>query len=182
MPQQRAKQLLSLSSAVIVDTETTGLWKWAEIVDISIIDLGWNTIFDSLVLPYWNIEAGAQEVHWISKEFLENNKAPTWDKIYDEIKNHLKWKSVIIYNSPFDTRMISQTNRKYKLPDFEYNPKCAMNIFSEFHWEWNDYYWNYKWHKLTKAAHICKVPIENAHRALWDCIMTLWVLKYVANN
>ena len=52
-----------------------------------------------------------------------------------------------------------------------------MLQYAKFWGEWDDYRGNYKWQKLIHAARQQGIEVQNAHRALGDCLMTLAVMK-----
>lgn len=52
---------------------------------------------------------------------------------------------------------------------------------AEFHGDWNDYHQSYRWQKLTDAVRQMRVTVDaKAHDALGDCLMTLAVIKKMA--
>jgi DNA polymerase-3 subunit epsilon len=58
-----------------------------------------------------------------------------------------------------------------------------MLAYGEYRGIWNDYFGNWKWHKLSDAAARVgyKLPAGmKAHGALADCLMTLAVCKKIA--
>ena len=160
---------------LVLDTETTGLDEWAEIVELSIIDQHGNTLFDSLIKPKGPIPRDAERIHGISNSDVEN--ADSWPNVYEGVRNLLEGRSVAIYNAEYDTRIIQQTCKLHDLTMIKFNPVCVMLRYAIYWGEWNYSRGNYKWQKLTNAARQQGIKIENAHRALGDCMMTLSVLN-----
>ena len=78
-PQQQASAWLL--NCAILDTETTGLYDDAEIVEISIIDENGGVLLDTLVKPLKPIPAEATAIHGITNEMVAT--APTWVAIHE---------------------------------------------------------------------------------------------------
>lgn len=152
---------------VILDTETTGLSKSDEIVEISIIDLEGNVLFDSLVNPHRNIPPQTIAIHGITDEMVID--APDWQAVWPQVEGVLKNKTMIAYNAMFDVRMIRQScgNHNIRLPFI----KCLdiMNICKE----WKGY--------RPKLESFSTKPQD--HRALSDTMIILEdiILKHLDN-
>ena len=153
-----------LRGAVILDTETTGLDDEAQIIQLAIIDMQGNTLFDSLLRPSCEISAGAASVHQITADKLID--APTIVDVIDDVKKIIFRNRVITYNADFDSRMLRQTLSAYKL-DAEWmkqvNFQCVMKIYAES-------IGSKKWLKLTGGD----------HSAVGDCKATLELLRRMA--
>jgi DNA polymerase-3 subunit epsilon len=164
---------------LILDTETTDLD--GEICEISIIDSNGKVLLDTLVKPVGAITPGAARIHGIINEMVAN--APSWKETREGVKEIIKGKNLIIYNVAFDFPMMVNTDKRHDV--FEHDtwieiPKsvhCAMKAYAEHHGNWNNYHGSYTWVKLSEAAVREGIKVENAHRALGDCQMTLAVCK-----
>lgn len=160
-------------NAVVLDTETTGLWN-AEIVDIAVIDMSGKPLLNTLVKPKNSIPAGATEIHGITNEMVA--EAPTWPEVWEQLHPILKDKTVLIYNEEFDIRVMKESffvweeeledrvDEAIELID-ELDSHCVMKAYAAL-------VDSEKWLKLTEAA-----GREIAHRALDDCKATLEVVK-----
>lgn len=175
------------ANALILDTETTGLGDDAEVVELAVIDCAGAVLLDTLVRPSGLVPAEASAIHGITDAMLAD--APTWSEIHDRFCDLVEGRQVVIYSREFDARVISQTARRYGLQapkcfDLvleQSSVHCAMQTYAEFCGGWSEEKGRYRWQKLSTAALQQDVKIENAHRALGDCLMTLGVVWAMAN-
>lgn len=157
----------------ILDTETTGLESNDQVIELSIIDLDGNVLFDSLFNPTIEVSAGAKNVHGLSNKVLLNE--PIWSEKWEEIKSILKDKVILAYNSSFDYRLIKQTCDAFNIEFIDFNTKCLMRLYSEYI-EYD------RWISLQKAYEMEVGDIIQTHRALGDCRMCLEIIKSIANR
>ncbi|HBC9089265.1 TPA: 3'-5' exonuclease [Citrobacter koseri] len=165
---------------VVLDTETTGLDENAEIVEIAILDKDGKALLDTLVKPKNKIPAQASDIHGITNRDVKD--APSWGDIYSVFREVIKNKTVVIYNSKYDNRIIKQTCSLYGLPNPRRKSECAMLLYANYRNSTNNYTGNAKWHKLTEALDQCGIPKSVAHRARGDCEMTLNLLRFMAGG
>ncbi|HFG7890890.1 TPA: exonuclease domain-containing protein [Salmonella enterica subsp. enterica serovar Mbandaka] len=165
---------------VVLDTETTGLDENAEIVEIAILDKDGKALLDTLVKPKNRIPTQASNIHGITNRDVKN--APSWDDIYSVFREVIKNKTVVIYNSKYDNRIIKQTCSLYGLPNPRRKTECAMLLYANYRNITNKSTGNAKWHKLTEALDQCGIPQSTAHRARGDCEMTLNLLRFMAGE
>lgn len=165
---------------LILDTETTGL-RDAEACQIAIISNTGDTLLNSLVKTKRGIPRDAQRIHGISDETVKD--APTWLDLWPTVREIIASKHVAIYNAPYDLGVLRTSNRVWGIEEDPYtiirDSWCAMIAFSPIYGEWNDYYGNYKWQRLSVAAEYCGVPVIDAHDAYADCQMTLGVCRWM---
>lgn len=122
------KELLQEDFAVL-DTETTGLGRHDEIIEIGVVDASGTTLLEALVWPRsGRVPAGATRVHGLTLTDLEG--APTWTEVLPELEAALDGRRVLAWNAPFDERMVRQSSRlwhlQHRLPAFE----CAMRHYA----------------------------------------------------
>lgn len=165
---------------VVLDTETTGLDEKAEIVELAILDKNGAVLLDTLVKPKGKIPSQASSIHGITNRDVKD--APTWADIYPAFREAIKNKTVVIYNSKYDNRIIKQTCSLYGLPNPRRKSECAMLLYASYRNIRNNRTGSPKWHKLTEAMDQCGIPKAIAHRARGDCEMTLNLLKFMANQ
>ena len=172
----------NISDFLILDTETTGLDDNAEVVELSIIDNNSNIVFNKLIKPINPIPLEAQRIHGITNEMVAD-ELPLSSYI-DEIEDKLSGKPLIIYNAPYDIRLINQSMSLAGKPiDIEFVPSeilCLMRHYASIRKTPNPKYGGeYRWHSLTNACEYEGIEVTNAHRALGDCMMTLALLQKI---
>lgn len=158
---------------IILDTETTGIESNDQIIELSIIDLDGNILFDSLFKPSIEVSRNAESVHGLSNKILSN--APIWSEKWEEIKFILKDKIALIYNSPFDYNLIKQTCDAFNVEFVDFNVECLMRLYS-------DYIDSKRWVSLQRAYESEVGDITQSHRALGDCKMCLELINSIANR
>lgn len=164
---------------VFIDTETTGLEKDAEIIEISIVDFDGKLLFTSLVRPTQPIPEDSQRVHHISQS--EVDKAPQWPILWPRIRSYLYGRPVAAYNAPFDYRMMQQSHARYRLPWREnFNLIDVLPIYSEFRGVWDPNRRTMKAFKLDEARAYFNISIPNAHRSEADTLLVRAVLHSIA--
>lgn len=165
-------------TTLVLDTETTGLGDDAEILEIGICDLNSNIIYDQRIKPTVNEWHGAQLIHGISKEDVKN--CPTFKDIEEKLKSILIGNEIIIFNSDYDIRLLSQSAKKYDLnTDWirDLDVKCCMYASGDF---WPDHANFYGGMKLVKAIDLAGISfIGKPHSAISDALSTAEVWKHI---
>ncbi|MEL6968805.1 MAG: 3'-5' exonuclease [Bacteroidota bacterium] len=162
--------LLKKDKYVILDSETTGLKKNDVIVQLAVIDLNGNELFNSLIRPTKRkrISADATSIHGISMKDLKDQ--PSLSEVIDDFILAIGNKTVLIYNAEYDTRLLEQTCDQDEIASPHFRSRCVMLKYSSFVGEWNEYRGDYKWQRLPGGD----------HSAIGDCRATLAVIKKMA--
>lgn len=169
---------------VVLDTETTGLRPADELVEISIITHTGDVVLDTLVRTAKRTAwPEAQRVHGISPAMVAT--APPLRDVQQAIFDALNGRDVMTYNAHYDFRIVQQSYFAHSLPLPQLGRwHDVMAPYAEYHGEWNAYYGNFRWQKLTDACRQMAVPdsavTAPAHRALGDCQRTLALMKALA--
>ena len=193
-----AAEVLADPSAVVLDTETTGLWD-AVMVEIAIVTSAGEVLLDTLVNPQQTIPEDAQAIHGITDAMVAD--APTFGELLPRLETVLTDRRVVIYNSPFDTGIIqNELCRLWHGPDAHdaYGEggdhrerwaqeqecerqrgqwlarvpariECAMEQYAAWFGDWHDYWQDYTWQ-----------PLRGGHRAAGDCAAVLDRLRTMA--
>jgi len=177
---QWAQQLLRRTDWVVLDTETTGFYG-SEVVDIAIATPQ-APILDTLICPTISIPSAASEVHGLFDADVK--EAPTFPEVYEQIKDAIADKEVVIYNSGFDTKILNGVCQMHGLSKLFVEPSlisppakdqrisCAMQAYAQWYGDWNAKKGNYKWQKLEGGN----------HRALGDCLATIKLIETMAGG
>ncbi|MBH8606002.1 3'-5' exonuclease [Thermoactinomyces sp. CICC 10521] len=152
---------------VIIDTETTGLTKSSEILEIAIIDKHGQILVNTFVRPKGRIPKTATDIHGINRAMVKDS--PTFPEVWEQqVWPIIKDRKVLIYNADYDTRLMLQSLKKWDVPiHYPFDVDCVMKAYSNF-------IGSPRWVSLEKA---CGHKIE--HRALSDCYATLEVIQKV---
>ncbi len=176
---QAAREVLS-ANPLYLDTETTGLERNDEIIEISIVDDLGNVVYESLVKPRKTIPFDATRVHGITNAEVQG--ARTWPIIWTEIREVLRGKLIVMYNDEFDLRMMQQSYTLYNLP---WKDKLTtfdlLKLYAQFRGIWDPKRRGYRYHSLANAGMHCGIDLPNAHRATADTLLTRALLHYIAD-
>ena len=169
------------SRPVYIDTETTGLEKQDEIIEISILDSDGAVLLQSLVKPVGQIPPAATQVHGITN--TDVLKAPAWPILWPKIRGLLFGRLLAAYNAPFDLRMLQQSHARYRLPwreSFEWLD--VMDLYSRYCGVWDPYRKSMRLFSLEAAGKAFAISLSNTHRATADCLLTRAVLHSIATK
>lgn len=95
---------------VILDTETTGLdpADGHRVIEIGAVEVINRAVtgrdFHVYLNPQRAIDPGAQEVHGITLEFLQDK--PLFEQVVDELLTFVQGAELIIHNAPFDVKFL----------------------------------------------------------------------------
>lgn len=164
---------------IYLDTETTGLKDYDQIVEICLLEHDGSLAFQSLVKPTVKIPPDATRVHHITDALVST--APTWPEIWLQIETLLTTRRIAIYNAEYDLRLMRQSHLAH---DLIWSPPishfCIMKLYAQFRGDWNSRAGNYRWYSLDDARGQCGLDLPNAHRAQADTLLARAVLHHVA--
>jgi len=169
----------AIEDFLILDSETTGLGRDAEILQLGIINKAGEVLFDKLIQPWATWEwPGAQRVHGITPEMVADC-LPIFD--HEELFDLLHGKTVLVYNAPYDSRVFRQS---LSLSNCKWYPEPLwIDVMEPYatHWgAWSSRHQSYTWQSLTNACLQQNIEIKGAHSAVGDCQMTLALIKKLA--
>ena len=159
------------SKYVILDTETTGLsFSTDRVIELGIIDLDGNVLFDNLIYTDAPISYEAYKVHGIKKEDLTGK--PSIEDLKTNLNSILKDKIIIGYNIQFDIDMLRASGYESIVYNNYY---CLMNT-----------YMNYRkasfFYSLQNALMSENIDIKQNHRAVDDALCCLNLIKKIASK
>lgn len=108
---------------IFLDTETTGLYpdQGHRIIEIAAVEIfnrrPTQRHFHIYINPEREIDPGAQEVHGISLEFLQDK--PLFAQIAEEFIEFIRGAELIIHNAPFDVGFLNMELAKLGLDKLE---------------------------------------------------------------
>lgn len=163
---------------VFLDTETTGLDDYAEIVEIAIVDADGRTLLNTLVRPQGQVPWEAVRVHGLTNERLQH--APSWPQVWPQVQQALQGRLVAIYNAEYDVRLLQQTNARYRLPFDLPDTRfvCIMELYAAYRGVRQGDAFR-RW-SLEQAGQALGIPLPNSHRALDDTLLAKAVLERIA--
>ena len=170
---------IDLNKTICFDTETTGLGKDAEILQLAIINGVGDTLFNEYIKPKRQISwSQAERVHHISPKMVE--KCNTIDRYFSIFSEIFKETEICVgYNLPYDIRMLKQSG----VPtNYLHSKECQLiDIMRDFAPVFGEKGRNnrYKWQNLTTCAAYYKYNWgeDKAHGALADAKATLFCFK-----
>ncbi len=162
-----------------LDTETTGLDREAEIVEIAVVDTHGQIVLQSFVKPSRPIPAEATAINGITNEMVLG--ATAWPVLWQSVRGLLNGHPLGLYNADYDLRLMQQSMTIYHLPWREtFNVVDVMKVYSDYRGEWDPYRRGKKIFKLEEAGRFFKIPLPNAHRAAADTLLTRAVFHCMA--
>ncbi len=177
---QWADRALEDPNTVVFDSATTGLSRPSDFVEIAVIDRRGETLLHSHLKPAVEVEPAATEVHGYEAADLEG--APTFPEVYTELKRVLSGRRIIVWNAPYDRRVMSEAVHRYRdeetgapLDDRRviegWKWECAMRHYSRFVAEYASGYDDWRYQKLPGGD----------HTAIGDARATLHALRSMAD-
>lgn len=169
-----------LSTTAVLDTETTGLWPGQdEILQLAIIRLNGAVLFNDYFRPErhrtWK---EAQAIHGITPEMVADKA--TFRERLPEIQQALFGvQKIVAYNIGFDIPMLRSNGLELSENVHFYD---VMLEFAPIYGEWNDYFGDFKWQKLSTCANYYDYKSAGRmHDALEDCLATAHCYKAMKN-
>lgn len=166
---------------LVYDVETTGLDAWTdEILQFSACDGAGNKLMDTYIQP---IKAkswpDAMAVNGITPSMV--SAAPTMDELRPQIQRLFDAADLLVaYNNDFDNGFLSMA--KVDVYSHTMYERDMMLEFARIYGEWSDYFGDYKWQKLVRAASYYGFDWGSykAHDSMSDVYATLHVFNHIA--
>lgn len=116
---------------IFLDTETTGLYpdQGHRIIEIAAVEIfnrrPTQRHFHVYINPEREIDAGAQEVHGISLEFLQDK--PLFSQVAEEFIDFVKGAELIIHNAPFDVGFLNMELSRLGMERLEHSVSTIVD-------------------------------------------------------
>lgn len=164
---------------VYLDTETTGLDRNAEIIQVAVVDDGGHVLVDEFVRPSQPIPPEVTLIHGITDDMVAGAKS--WPALWPTVRSHLVGRTIGIYNAEFDIQMMRQSLERYRLPWRDnLNAMDILHLFSEYRGDWDPVRRSLRRFKLEDAGRYFRIPLPNAHRAVDDALLARALLRSMA--
>jgi DNA polymerase-3 subunit epsilon len=165
------------ADTIILDTETTGLSKTDQVIEIAAVNGLGAVLLDCRIKPTVGINPHAQAVHGISAASLAN--APAWSAIHARFTSLIQGKTLIAFNAKFDLAMLQQSAYAHRRSITFGKTGCAMQLAAERYGSTN----KFGSISLAKATVAAGVTFQGAaHSALGDALTTLALIKSIAHT
>lgn len=163
-----ARERAANPATIFLDTETTGLGRDAEIIDLGVVDMHGNVLIDTLIAPRSPIPPETTRVHGIVDADVIG--APGWMDVYPLLAGLLRDRPVVVYNAAFDRRMIDGCCAAFGFEGESAEWHCAMQHYAAWAGVRSSHKrQRYRLHKLGDALAAFDLPPGN-HRALADAV------------
>ena len=172
-----ARRILE-TQPIYLDTETTGLGRDAEIVELAVVDHEGRLLMDQLFRPANPIPEEAIRIHHITNDMVKDK--PVWGIYWPTIRSIFFGKTICMYNADYDLRLIYQSNDRYGIKREKLNAFCVMKLYAQFRGEWDRQRNRYRWFRLEQAGADSGIQIPNSHRASDDTLLTRALLHWIA--
>ncbi|ECJ2934292.1 3'-5' exonuclease [Salmonella enterica subsp. enterica] len=163
---------------VFLDTETTGLDAGAQALEIGLVNVSGDLIYETRLKPTVSIDPEAAAVHGISEAMLAD--APAWPDIAQQLQHHIGRRPMVIFNADFDTRILKQTAAAYNDTASWLDTLtvyCAMWLAAGYYGSTNRY------GTISLASTASQAGLSwtgQAHSAIADAVMTARVVNDIA--
>jgi DNA polymerase-3 subunit epsilon len=174
-----SRDVLAGPDTVFLDTETTGLGRGAEIVDVAVIAATGEVLADLLVRPDHRIPFEATRIHGIRDEDVAG--AACWSDVLDLLRPVLIDREIVVYNVGFDRTMVRQCCERIGAAVPRASWHCAMKAYAAYRQERVRGRPGFRWHSLPVAAASFGLP-PGGHRALADAEVCRRVVRAMAET
>lgn len=177
------RALLDRCDVLILDTETTGFSKAAEVIEIAILDTTGAVRFEALSMSVGSIPAAASDVHGLTRAALRKAGAPAWPEYHDAVARLFRGAALVrAYNAEYDARLLEQTAARHNLRWPPVTLRCVMEAYAE-HRGVPGRKGGYRNHKLQDALAYEGASVAGpAHRARGDTLATLAIMRVIAGR
>lgn len=165
---------------VVLDTETNGLR--GQILEVAVVTLQGELLFESLVKNFEPLDPEAQKIHGITAELLAG--APSFVEIAPQLRAVLRGRTVLAFKVDFDYERLKYTRLSVGLEQGVLNRKstaCVMLEYAVLHGLYDAEEQDYRWASLDKACAEMGVSRQGVrHRAAGDALTTAALVQAVA--
>lgn len=157
---------------VVLDTETTGLADFDEVIELAVVAPDGETLYESLFEPRMKVNPGASAKNGLTNARLKGE--PRFIDEWGKILRAIGGRRIFGHNIAFDARLVKQTLRRYGG-----NPDEAEAAFRGMvdTMALAKKYVQSPSYGLEKLANMLGVHEAEDHRAASDCRMTIRMMQ-----
>jgi DNA polymerase-3 subunit epsilon len=132
----RSHQLVSSGNWLVLDTETTGLGAFDQVIEVSLCDPELH-IATWRIQPTVPIQEEATFLHGMTEADLAH--APTYAEIWPVIEQHIARRVTVMWNAEFDYHRLARSARAHQMkrPGIDHR-WCVMTWFAQFYRQKSD--------------------------------------------
>lgn len=166
--------ILGIDHFVVLDTETTGLYRNDEVIELSVLDELGHELYHSLFHPQKKMAREAIRITGMDNAYLKNQ--PYFKDEWETIKNVIGTRRILGHNIQYDYRIMLATAQRYHM-----NTQEIKYLFNDMidSIELIKRYIKTPSYKLKDLIRLFGVEESQRHRASYDCLQTLQVLRKV---
>ncbi|EJA5820901.1 hypothetical protein OD522_004891 [Salmonella enterica] len=97
---------------LFLDMLTTGQGKYAQAVEIALVNIAGEIVFENRLKPTVSVEETAAAVHGIRSQQLLT--APVWPQTSEELQQLMDSRTIVIFGAELDIRLLRQTTAANK--------------------------------------------------------------------
>lgn len=148
------------SNPLFLDFETHTLGGYA--VELAIVDIAGNVLFEQRINPLVPIEEDATCVHGITDDDVKN--APPFAHYHEQLRALLKGRVVVAYNARFDRGVLRAELARMGVTQIKLKWECAMELL------------------MTYRGSKYPEKLGGNHSARGDCLRTLELVRAIADK
>lgn len=168
-------QKLINEKTIILDTETTGLHAEAEVIELTLLDVSGNILFNSLIKPRDKISEDVIAIHGITNEMVANS--PTFDEVAQVIAQHLENANLVAHNAHYDRLRLEFEFSRLEIPTLPTVKSWACTMLLNLRTE------DQRFPKLSALAKMYDIEYGGqAHRAYTDADVCRRILLAMASE
>ncbi|EMY1531394.1 hypothetical protein AAEU76_005204 [Salmonella enterica subsp. enterica serovar Wedding] len=100
-----------MSSPLFLDMLTSGQGKYAQVIEIALVDIAGEIVFENRLKPTVSVEETATAVHGIRSQQL---LPPGWPQTAEELRQLMGSRTIVIFGAELDIHLLRQTAAPHK--------------------------------------------------------------------
>jgi DNA polymerase III epsilon subunit-like protein len=163
-----------LGEYTVLDIESTGIGKTADVVEIGVVSSAGEVLYESLIRPpdlAAFATSKAREANGIDPDELSS--APTLPEVWPQVLPLVTTGRLVAFNFDFDGRVLRQSAYRQGLIVPPIKGLCAMKLSAA----WLELSFWPKLDEVLAAIGIERTSVEREHRAAGDALVTVRLIE-----